>query len=240
MKLKTGDGHLIYGILNVPKRQSARLIVFVNGLTGHKNEHIFYNAARFFSRHGLNTFRFDLYTGEKGGRLLSSCSVRTHAADLDTVLRHFRKKFNNISVVGHSLGGPTILCANTRLMDSIVLWDSSDMASLDDVTDGQERKLRYNKSLHAYIFDWGTEFVMSKKMAREFGSLNPVNLVRNIHKPLKVIYAEKGNVSAGKNYFKMANSPKDLVMIKRAGHTFDEEGTEERLFQESLKWIKKF
>jgi len=72
------------------------------------------------------------------------------------------------------------------------------------------------------------------------GSLNPVNLVRNIHKPLKVIYAEKGNVSAGKNYFKMANSPKDLVMIKRAGHTFDEEGTEERLFQESLKWIKKF
>src|SRR3989304_3753719 len=121
LKIKTPDKHIIYGTLRPAKRKSSTLLIFVHGLAGHQDEHIFYNGARYFSEKGINTFRFDLYTGEKGGRILTKCGISTHAKDLDTVVKHFRKKFKEIFVAGHSLGGLTIQASNTDLVDGVIL-----------------------------------------------------------------------------------------------------------------------
>jgi len=217
IKLKTKDGHTIYGTLNTPTKKSVRLVVFVHGLTGHKNEHQFYNAARFFTKNGFNTFRFDLYSGDKGGRKLSDTTVRTHAADLEVVLKHFKKKFKKIHLVGHSLGGPTIVLADTSHINSIVLWDPSDMLGLKDIVEGQERSLKQNKLSGVYIVDWGVEYLLGKKMAEEFKILKPARLVKNIQKPIKIIAAGKGNPKGSKEYFKHTNTPKSLVVLKSVG-----------------------
>jgi pimeloyl-ACP methyl ester carboxylesterase len=239
IKLKTRDGHTIYGTLNTASKPKG-LVVFVHGLTGHQNEHYFYNAAQLFPRHGFNTFRFDLYSGDKGGRRLTDCTVHIHASDLEDVLKHFKSKFKNIHVIGHSLGGPTIVVADTSFMSSIVLWDPSDMKGLKDLVEGQERALKHNKIAGVYILDWGVEALLGEKMAKEFKTLNPAKFVKNIHKPIKIITAEKGNPRGSKEYFKYANNPKELVILKGSGHTFDEEGIEEKLFAETLAWVKKY
>lgn len=240
LKLKTKDGHTIYGILTTSPKNFGKLVVFVHGLTGHKNEHQFYNAAHFFPKNGFDTFRFDLYNGDKGGRQLSDTTVRTHASDLEVVLKYFKNKYKKISIVGHSLGGPTIVAADTSGVDSIVLWDPSDMLGLKDVVEGQERTLKQNKISGVYIVDWGVEYLLGKKMAEEFKTLKPARLASNIQKPIKIIAAEKGNPKGSKEYFKYASSPKELVILKGVGHTFDEEGAEESLFIETLSWIKKY
>jgi predicted alpha/beta-fold hydrolase len=46
IRIKTPDRHVIYGTLRIPKKKTGTLLVFVHGLTGHRNEHIFYNGAR--------------------------------------------------------------------------------------------------------------------------------------------------------------------------------------------------
>ena len=57
--------------------------------------------------------------------------------------------------------------------------------------------------------------------------------------PIKIINAENSFLlDGGKRYFDRANKPKERVIITGAGHTFDEDGIEERLFEETLKWIK--
>ena len=43
IKIKTPDKHIIYGTLNTSKKNSNILLIFVHGLTGHRDEHIFYN-----------------------------------------------------------------------------------------------------------------------------------------------------------------------------------------------------
>lgn len=240
LNFKTKDGHTIYGTLNTPTKETGSVIVFVHGLTGHQNEHYYFNAARFFPKKGFATYRFDLYSGEKGGRALSDCTVQIHASDLSLVLNKLKSKYPNIHVVGHSLGGPTIVLADISAVASVVLWDPSDMLGLADITEGQERMLKQNKISGLYIVDWGTEYILGKDMAQEFKTLRPATLAGTINGPLKIIAAEKGNPRGSKEYFRHANEPKELVIIKKAGHTFNEGDAEEQLFKETLSWVKKW
>jgi len=79
VKLRTEDGHTIYGVLaDKSKRSSKTLVVFVHGLTSKMHEHKFYNGARVFARVGIATFRFNLYDWRKGGRSILDCDLSTH------------------------------------------------------------------------------------------------------------------------------------------------------------------
>lgn len=226
----------MYGVLTTPPKKSGALLIFVHGFTGHKNEHIFYNGARFFAKRGMATFRFDLYSGEKGGRTLTDCGISTHAADTDTVVRFFRKKFRKIFVAGHSLDGLTIMRTDTNAVDGIVLWDSSRRSSAQD-----EKDFKYNICLGAYTMSWGTEFLVSKKMHEEWLNFpKPKAAVANINKPIKIIVAGNGMlIRTGKEHFKYAKEPKEFSVIQGASHNFDENGTAQKLFAETHKFLKK-
>ena len=241
IKLKTKDGHTIYGILNTSSKKSSILAVFVHGLTGHPNEHTFHGAAQQFPKKGVDVFRFSLYTGEKGGRKLSECTLTTHTEDLNKVLNHFRSKYKTIAVVGHSLGSPTILKSDTSKVDSIVLWDPSYLA--EDSGDRPNKKVKVNGK-EKYIEEWGTEYLMNPAMVKEwewFNGKNELDIVANLNKPLKIIAAGNGILVKGsKEYFKVAQKPKNLTIVKGATHCFDEEGKEDTLLSETLKWTKRY
>lgn len=238
-KIKTNDGHIIYGTLTTAPAASRKLIIFVHGLTGHRNQHIFYNAARFFPRRGLATFRFDLYSENPRGRKLRECTVKTHAEDLNLVVRHFADKFDKLFLVGHSLGGPTILSAGLSRVHGIVLWDPS-------YSDGKGLTLRtyceYNKCLDAYVIKWDVESLISKEMFREFKRFpRPGAIMKSVYPPTKIICAGKGIlVKGGREYYRHARSPRGFALIQKATHSFDERGTEDVLFEETLNWFKRF
>lgn len=237
LKIKTPDKHLIYGLLRTPKKKSQTLVVLVHGLTGHPNEHFHFNGARFLEKYGFASFRFSLYVDKPGGRRLQECGVSTHVKDLNTVLKFFRKKFKKVVVVGHSLGGITVLSADLSLVDAIVLWDGTSSLRKRPTKD-----FMYNKKLDAYILDWRIQTVMSKKMYKEWTDFPlPKDAIIKLIKPLKVIVAGAGSlVEAGKDYYKYAKGPKEFALIKGAGHTFIEDGTEEKLFAETLSFVKKY
>lgn len=89
---KTFDGKTIYGKLNYIK-PGKTLIIFVHGLTGSINEHIFFNAAKFFPERNFHTLRFNLYSSEKNARRLEECTINLHSEDLDQVIESVRKDF---------------------------------------------------------------------------------------------------------------------------------------------------
>lgn len=237
LTIKTTDRHSIYGTLTTPQKRTDVLLIFVHGFTGHQNEHLFYNGARFFAKHDIATFRFDLYTGEKGGRTLTDCGISTHANDLNKVIKFFRKKFQKIFVIGHSLGGLVILLSETNTVDGVVLWDSSCTLK------GKERKdFKYSKLLDLYLVRWGAEFLMGKKMYDEWKEVPvPRVAIAKINKPIKVIVAGKGAlIKAGQEYFKYAKEPKEFAIVNEAGHNFNEGNTATKLFIETLSFIKKY
>lgn len=233
IQIKTSDNYIINGVLNL-KNKSKKLIIFVHGLTGHKNEHHFFNSAKYFTEKGFETFRFDLYSGGENCRRLRNCTIKTHSRDLEMVLNYFDGNYEEIFLVGHSLGGPTILWSNHKVVKSIVLWDPS-FAIMDSLSED----LNFNEKLNLYLIDFGTEFLLSKEMIEEWKVL-PNNLLDNFIKPTKIICAGKEilHVMWRKNLSKIKINC-EFFTIKEASHVFDEEGTEEKLFEETLKWFEK-
>jgi pimeloyl-ACP methyl ester carboxylesterase len=240
IKIRTGDSFAVQGVLTMAsKERSKKLLVLVHGLTGFKNEHIFYNGAAFFAKKGFDVFRFDFYSGGRDSRKLSKSTLRSHASDLNRVVRHF-DNYEKIFLVGHSLGGLTVLLADLNNVRGIVLWDPS--GGLDGKLTGILNYCRYIKSIQIYILDWGVETVIGRRMYEEWKHTpSPREIMEGVNVPIEIINAGKGVLKrVGGEYFKWAKKPKRLVVIKNAGHTFDEEGSEKKLFGETFNWIKRF
>ena len=231
IQIKTNDDHLIEGVLN-SKQKSNKLIIFVHGLTGHKNEHHFFNAVKYFTSKGFDTFRFDLYSYIDKGRKLRDCSIKTHSKDLEVVIKRFENTYEELYLVGHSIGGPTVLWADHKRVNSVVLWDPS-YKILDDIKD----ELVFVENLNLYLVNWGVEYLLSKEMVEDFKLLDE-RLLDYFSKPTKIICAEKGVLDkVWKKNIESINVKNDFVIVKNAGHCFDEEGTEQVLFEETLKWF---
>ena len=133
-------------------------------------------------------------------------------------------------LVGQSFGGPSVLFSTQKNVEKVVLWDPS-LSHLTLIED-----IEYSKSLNCYKIKWCVESLMSKEMF-EHWKKNDKLMVGFIKRPTKIICAEKG---IWFDMWKKENIPKNckITMIKNADHCFNNEGNEEDLFNETLKWIE--
>lgn len=235
IKIPIGNKKYIYGVLR--GSYAKPMVVFIHGFTGHKNEHHFYNGARFFEKKGFSSFRFDLYSWKEDGRKLEDCTFSIHGQDLDRVIDFLRSKgTKEIFVVGHSFGGLTILLSKKKDFQAAVLWDAT--PNPETVTQG-----KFLKELDLFYKTWDTSFgfTFGKEMYEENKILKPFELISTLRIPTKVIIAGVGAyVEDGKKYFNAAKKPKELTIIDNATHGFEEDGVEEKLFNETYKWIIKY
>ncbi|RJR32144.1 alpha/beta hydrolase [Candidatus Parcubacteria bacterium] len=233
IKIKTKDNHIIYGTRNWQGKHKRTLLIFVHGLTGSSREHQYFNAVPFFTKKGFDTFRFDFYSRKPNGRQLSDTCVTIHVNDLKLVLNKFQDKYKNIFLIGHSLGALVILKSNLSGIKKIVLWDPT-----KGFTNTKDKFITYNKSLNKYILRWGKETLANKKMINEWAEARePGKIIRKLDTPIKFIFAESGTHKHWLPYLKMIKPKNDYVIIRGSSHNFCEEGTEEKLFEETLKWI---
>ncbi|MCK9597175.1 alpha/beta hydrolase [Candidatus Pacearchaeota archaeon] len=237
LKIKTSDSKLINGTFVATKQKTNTLVVFVHGFTGNRNVRLIYNGAKFFTKKGFDTFRFDLYGKNKGSRRFRDTKISLHGEDITIVLKYFRKKYKNIYVVGHSYGGTSLLFTDQSIIDGFVFWDASYVESTENNTAG----MRYSKELDAYILGGGVETVIGKEFVEELKNFSDCGeLIKKINKPVLFVTAgKKGNSKAGKKYFIKANNPKKLINIKTANHNFDNWNDEETLFRETYGWLRK-
>ncbi len=235
LTLITEDNFTIYGTLNNSGAASTKLIIFVHGLTGGQNEHHYFNAVPFFTKEGFDTFRFDFYSDENNARQLSDCSITIHAQDLTTVVNYFKDTYDQVFLVGHSLGVPVILRTNLSPITKIVLWDpTSGMKSLE------EKNCVYNEKLGKYILNWGLEIIIGQNMIDEWKEASNLKVsVEKITKPCKFVFAENGKkYEAWKPYLQFIKVPYESAVVGGASHVFVEEGAEQKLFDETLEWLR--
>lgn len=232
VRIKLHDGKSMYGVLRGSLNRP--VILMVHGLTGYNQEHIFFNGARFFDKHGISSLRINLYSDENDARCLTNCTLKTHALDITMALRFLRNRgVQQIFALGHSYGGPSIMLANQNLIDGYVMWDSSYKTDFIKLFGAK----RINKNL--FKIKWHIEFLVCKAMIKYSKNLNWDEIAKKIKKPVLAIYAGKGILQKStQTYARLIQGPCKLIKIPGATHCFDEDGAEDRLFNETLKWIK--
>lgn len=237
VRIKTKDGFTIYGTLCTPSKKTDRLVIFAHGFTGSRDAHIFFNGAKYMNAKGCAAFRFDFYNDEKNARHFKNAKISQHGEDITAVVRHFKTKYKKIYLVGHSFGGTALLFADTSLTDALVFWDASFIDWKEEAKD-----VRYNSGLDRYILDWGLEYLVGTGFVEELKHFPDCGeLISQIAVPKLFITAgKKGNAKAGKKYMARAKQPKKLVNIPGADHNFNSFKAEDRLLEETWKWVKQY
>jgi pimeloyl-ACP methyl ester carboxylesterase len=246
--LPTSDGHTIYGTWDSASESERKsdsyslrdtrrsLIIFVHGLTGNMYEHHYFNAVPFFTSRGFDTFRFNHYSAHDEARQLSECSISIHTEDLTTVINFFmdQYQYEHMFLVGHSLGAPVILNTDLHSIKKIVLWDPTrGMKNLE------EKGCYYHKGLGNYVLEWGLDILLSQEMINDWKKAADIpSQIKKIIKPCKLIFAQKCDIHEHwQPFLKDIKVPYESVVIPGATHGFNQEGVEERLFQETLAWL---
>jgi pimeloyl-ACP methyl ester carboxylesterase len=233
IQFQTPDSHIIYGTLNSMGR-GQRLLIFAHGLSGNSREHQYFNAPKSFNAHGIDTFRFDFYSRRPMGRQLGGCTISTHVKDLAIVIEGF-SRYKEIFLAGHSVGAIVAIRAATPMVSKIVLWDPSAWhGSLED------KRCAWNEGLGKYILSWGLEIMLSREFISEWQETADVgSLARSISRPCKLIFAGKHTSHAAwKPHLSSIIPEHEHHVVKGASHQFLEEGSEEELFLETLKFLK--
>ncbi len=217
-----------YGSLSKP------IVVFVHGLTGHRDEHQFYNGARYFYKKGFSSVRFNLYDYPQDARRLVDCTLKTHAHDVDAVVDLLKRKgAQKMFAVGHSYGAPSIILSSQKHLQAMVLWDGTHKFVFDEAIPV--------KGTDFHRLEYGPSFLIGKKMYDEAKMLKWDVVIKRIRVPVKFIYAERSGLArAGKQLYKLVQQEKSFSVISGAGHVFSEAGAEENLFADSARWFKKF
>lgn len=240
LNIKIDARYSVYGRFSGSFRQP--LFIVIHGLPGSYLQGFYERACFWFAKHGYATFRFDLYGWQKDARQLVDSTLKTHAADIDAVVRAFKKRgVKKIFVAGHSFGGPSILLSKEQRFDAAVLWDPSYDLSFTKEKYGFPGG-KYIAAVKGYFMRWGVNVIIGKKMAKEVDAVRWAELTKKFHVPLKIIAAEKGVLVPGaKTYFTTAHEPKELEIVKGATHYFDDqEKMQEEVFELTKKWFQKF
>ena len=239
LKIKLSKKFSLYGKLSGSFNQP--LFIIVHGLLGNMDEEFYHSTVHWFGKHGFSTFRFNFYGHQKDARQLMDCTLKIHGADLDAVVRYFKKKgVKKVFVAGHSFGGLTIFFSRDQDFNGALLWDPSYKISFTKKTDDFPCG-KYIKEINGYLMKWGINVIIGKAMAEEVDLLSWNSIAKNFRVPFKIILAGKGALKNAKKYLNGAKAEKELMIIKRATHYFnDQKGMREKIFKASEEWFRKF
>jgi dienelactone hydrolase len=238
IKIRLTDNIYSFGTL-VDTASTDCIVILIHGFTGHKDEHIFFNTAKYLASKGIASFRCNLYSDQSESRKFVDTKISQHGSDMTAIYKYFTKKYKKLFVIGHSFGGTSILCSDTSTLAGTIFWD----ASYIEKNSIHQDAARYDAKTKLYICDGNVPIIVGKDFVTELQKFPDCGvLVSKIVVPKLFITAgEKGegNKEGGKKYMKHAVGDKTLINIPNAGHCFNNFEHEAVLITETYNWIKR-
>lgn len=237
------DGKKIHGIVRGSLTDGSPVAIIMHGQPGTGNELLEYLGARYLYEHGISSLRLFMYDFGAKYRDLLDCTLETHIADFDTVVKYLREQgVKKVFAAGHSYGGITIVGSKAKL-DAAVLWDASHGLAFQD-DDGAWKKDFPELSFGEMVVCPTGYGYISSKQAEAYDKALGDNSEWAAGKgyPMKFITASEGILAGpAKKYFAAADEPKAFVEIAGAHHQFeDSDEIVEQLFRETVDWFEKY
>lgn len=244
------DGRNLSGIFHFPLtiNKQTPAIVFAHGFIGNKvGEHrLFVKAARYFASRGYTVFRFDFSgCGESDGDY-SDVTLTKQITELQAAIDYVSSipqvDANNITVIGHSLGGAvsSLTVPNNKHINKLVLWSpvAHPYENITAITGSNA----VHESLEKGIYDYHG-FHLSANFFQDLKKHQPLQKIQSYHGHFLLIHAEEDEDVPKENgweYYHAVQQSKTIHLIKKSDHTFSSYSFEEELFQATYAWLQQF
>lgn len=231
--LKSLDGFRVRGVFNSPGA-IRKLIVFIHGLIGEKDNHLYDKGARSLPVSDVDTFRCDLFSNESYRRKLADCSLINFNQGLLLGLEHFASRCDEIHVVGRRIGGYVAMNADQAHVTSLIRWG----AGLQNAPTNFG-PFTYHEELSSYLVKLKISYLVLVGLVNE-RTQQGAGTVRKIQRAVTLVFARNTAIrETWKPNLQRIKTPHDSVTINEAGHGFNELGKNELLLEETLSWVQK-
>lgn len=206
------------------------VVIMAHGLTSSYDRTLSFAIACALRQTGLNVLRLNFYSEGTGRRRLVESTLTTHAADLDALVSYVRQQgAQRITVLGHSLGGLTILLSPSQAFDDAVLLEASHPAV------SPFAKATWNNQLDRYVYtSKGIDYLLGRGLVDGFTNLKPLAYTQNYHRPSLLVTGGVGPLVQQHAEYLRLLKPYCLIeqtVIPQASHTFDSPNARRQLIQ---------
>ncbi len=237
-------GKQIVGMLHLPNRKNAPVIIMCHGWSGNKLgvwNAFFVKAAREFSKNGFAALRFDFRgSGDSEGKWEDQTTT-TMLEDLNAIISHVLKipeiNKEKIGLVGHSQGGRIILLktAFDKRIKCLVTW-----AARTDLKYFWGEGWIDDSKLRERIYD---DYKVTQKWVKDDLKYSVSKSIRKIRVPICVVHGDIDYdvpLSEAYKIFKFGNKPKKLHVVKGLNHVFSGVKIQRNVIQITLNWFKRW
>lgn len=246
---QNSEGLKLIGILHIPKDKTTSAIIISPGFTANKNRQRFIALSEALSNEGFAVLRFDFGgCGESEDREIT---LKHQVNDLKSAIKYLKDKgYENIGLLGASLGGLiSVLCYDEQIK-SIVLWAPVTKAKTPLLI--QKQELEQELTDKSYVMELSDKgYVIYQKEGREFKipqeyfnerqAVNQEEILSGIGCPVLIIHGNKDDIiplEEARSAAQFLNKESRLEIIEEGDHILGAKMDE--VIPLSVDWFKKY
>lgn len=238
-------GHVLSGILDLPRDKPAGYALFAHCFTCSKNLKAASNIARAMNDAGIAVLRFDFTgLGQSEGEFADT-NFSSNVDDLLAAARFLDRDYDAPSIlVGHSLGGTAVLQAAAEIPSAVAvatIGSPSEPTHVAQMFSGSEDALRERGE--ATVDLGGRPFLMKQQFLDDLAKQDLRSSIGSLRKALLVMHAPLDNVVEIDNasaLFMAAKHPKSFVSLDNADHLLSQEADSNYAGQVLASWASRY
>ena len=230
---KNADGTELSGILHAADGDNAAIIA--HGFTSSKDRPRFSRLADMLIDASITAFRFDF--GGCGESEERPITVHAQVKDLEAAIALVRRRYRNIMLIGHSLGGLTALSCPEGIT-TMVLWAPVTQAKIPTLFLDEKKRQELEEKGEVIFRRQGRSYRIPHEYFEERTALDSEKLLNNVRCPILIIHGDGDHtVPIEHSSAAVEKLPEGSRLdVVHAGHDLDEDM--DQVLARTVEWCK--
>lgn len=227
------EGYKIEGILHLPEKETNSVVVIVHGFTASKDGpgKVFVELAETLVANGFAVLRFNFRFTTEDLSEFHNMTISGEVSDLKIITDEISKRYENVGLVGESLGGAISILSYNEKIKTMVLWYPAIFLNETELKQSLETKEALEElektGRSTLRKSNGQKFQVGRKFIEDREATNVISSAEKISCPTLIVHGDIDSVVSFTQAIRLMDvlkEPKKLEKIEGVDHAWHEKG----------------